>query len=243
MLLQSSLLPIASMWSGSKPRQVISKKTATKLVKDLEKKSCEERLRKLGFFSLEQRRVRETHCSETPTWGCGKVSVGLFSQVASNKMRGIGLKLCQGRFSLNIRKNLFTKMVDKHWRRLSREVMETLFLVWWIQWLVWCYLHLQAVQTVQVRTEGQRHALYIKSVKSSLKNGHKLVENLWVRIRDWGNKGSLEIGVHNKPPVAEASLLQLQEVADLQILVLLEGFNQPGTCWKCSTANLGVHEG
>lgn len=66
---------------------------------------------------------RTSYCSETPTWGCGKVNVGLFSQMTSKKIRGITFKLCQRRFSLNIRKNLFTKMVVKHWRRLSRE--------WW----------------------------------------------------------------------------------------------------------------
>lgn len=29
---------------------------------------------------------------------CGKVGVGLFSLSTSNRMRGYGLKLCQGRF-------------------------------------------------------------------------------------------------------------------------------------------------
>ncbi|PKU39215.1 hypothetical protein llap_10480 [Limosa lapponica baueri] len=95
------------------------------MIRGLEHMSYEDSLRELGLFSLEERRLQGDFI--TAFWYLNAAyerdGEGLLMQECSDRTRGNGFKLKEGRFRLDIRKKFFDVRVLRHLKRLPRGVV------------------------------------------------------------------------------------------------------------------------
>ena len=83
-------------------------------MRGLEHLSYRDRLRELGLFSLEKKRLQGDLIAAFQKGAYRKAGEGLFIGASSNRMKGNGFKLEEGGFRQDIRKKFFTVRVVRH---------------------------------------------------------------------------------------------------------------------------------
>jgi len=100
------------------------------MIRGLEHLSYEERLREVGLFSLEKRRLQGdlTAAFQYLKRAYKKDGDSLFSRTCCSRTKDNGFKVEEGRCRLDTRKKFFTMKVVKRWKRLPRGVVDAVSL-------------------------------------------------------------------------------------------------------------------
>ena len=114
--------------SGAKDIELLEQvwRRAMKMIRRLEYLLYRDRLRELGLFSMQKRRLQGdlTMAFLYQEGAYRKDGEGLFVRTCSDRTRGKGFKQEEGRFRLDIRKKFFAVRRVRHWSRFPSEVVD-----------------------------------------------------------------------------------------------------------------------
>ena len=100
------------------------------MMRGLEHLFCEDRLKELGMFSLQKRKLQGDfsmafqHLKGDYKQEGNQISAWL----DSDRTRGIGFRLMEERLTLDVMGVFFTEMVVRYWNSLPRELVDALSL-------------------------------------------------------------------------------------------------------------------
>lgn len=127
----------------------------TRLIPGLEKLEYRERLRRLGLWQLDERRVRaDLIVVYKMHHGLTKPSFDSFFKTTGDRTRGNGVKIYKSRCLLDLRKHFFTDRVVDYWNKLDPDTVQASSLNSFKH-----HLDLQRVNRIDLFTDPGPHGL------------------------------------------------------------------------------------